>query len=441
MKDTPYNILQRVRGSIHPIRKGVPDDIFLAAASFEARSTAGANLFDPQAFDHALIFRYADTLDSNAGYEYSKLLSKTINKKRNKSSKVILCNYEQPLDVINCIDSWIPDISISSTQLYITIDITCFTKLHLILLFDYIGRKLSGSVIRIVYSEPLTYADSVGKALSYGIKDTVYFPIHSGRSEGKKAALIAFLGHENSRVEHIIDELEPDETILILARSGYTPDMVRTSESKNAFLLRQVNISSRFKLAQCSARDFRSVVQLLQSIVGHLLDEHFDTFFIAPLGTKLEAIGVSLFLGINENLRQVIAYSIPKRYEKSAYSMGIGRVWQALVDSSEKIETSQLIEVSGNYYTNPFEIPVKFSTKISGSARIKILHAIKEMRHLGLGKEFANKDISTILVCDGYLNEQKFGGSSFTEEEVLRIQEDRGKICFQITREDLGLVL
>ena len=61
----------------------------------------------------------------------------------------------------------------------------------------------------------------------------------------------------------------------------------------------------------------------------------YDTVYIAALGTKLQALGIDLLRRLELPVRLLLAYSIPRRYERGVYSQGSGPTY--LMDLGDEV--------------------------------------------------------------------------------------------------------
>jgi len=342
--------LQKVTDVVEPQNGERPDVLFLVASSFEPRSVRAANLLKEGSSRYSVIFQYEDTLDSTVGIFNYNGLKKQLQKSGIEPPDNLLCKFSEPYSALQQLDLWFENHPAIPEKLVVTIDITCFTKLHLLLLLEYIESRFPQCRIRILYTEPLSYATAFGRSLSYGIRDVIYLPLNSGNSVGERSALIIFLGHEEVRVERIIEEIEPDETILILGQPGFSPEMSWMSEKKNRYLINRAKYNPQFRLAYCSTRNFREVAGLVHSLILNLRDKRdFGTFYVAPLGTKLQALSLHYVRHLLPHTRMILGYSIPKRYEKSLYSQGFGPTYSAHLTPIQALPTSEIVETEGVY--------------------------------------------------------------------------------------------
>lgn len=326
MEDTLISI-ERVK----PIRKNEPDDLFLTTSSFEIRSRKVPKLIDTVAFKNSIIFQYKDTLDTLQGLANTDFINSKLEKASYEKPFILKCNYKDAYGLLEVFHLWIEKKGFDLNKKYITIDITCFTKLHLLLLLKYLREKGKDNKIRILYTKPLVYASMIGKDLSYGISETFYIPLLSNQNGKDKEALLLFLGYERLRSYHIWQETEPEKTILLTGKPGFTPEMTIKSIRMNKDLLERVNYDESFSKRECSTTNFANVKNVLKGIIDELSKEGFGVFYIAPMGTKLQALGIDLLIQELKEGKVIIAYPTPKRYEKGCFSEGVGDTFSAIL--------------------------------------------------------------------------------------------------------------
>ena len=174
----------------------------------------------------------------------------------------------------------------------VTIDATCFTKIHLLLLLQYLHMELGTRRVRVCYTEPLSYATAFGRALSYGIERTVYLPYQPARHESTGVGLVAFLGHERLRLERIVQELEPDVSVIVFGEPGFARNMQDYSRRVNGSLIQRSRYDGQYRLVTASTKDPFAVARMLRDEVEKIRASGYDTVYIAALGTKLQALGI-----------------------------------------------------------------------------------------------------------------------------------------------------
>lgn len=297
----------------------------------------------------AVVFQYEDTLDSLQGLANTGRVRTALETARCDSLHVLPCEFSKPFSVLRVLQGWLEREYTNSAEPHITIDITCFTKLHLLLLLKTVEERLPQARIRVVYTEPLAYATAFGKSLSQGILDTFYLPLNSGDKWGERSALVIFLGHEPSRALRVIEEVEADETVLIHGTPGFCEDMSSVSERLNRHLLHQARYNAEFKLATSSAYDFLTTAELLCGILHKLREKNIDTFYLSPLGTKLQALAIDYLRRLEQSSRLILAYPAPLRYERKYYSQGVGPTYTALLIPAPRISQAIVREIDGSY--------------------------------------------------------------------------------------------
>lgn len=298
--------------------------LYIVAGSFESRSVRATELLPAGGLRDAVVFSYEDTLDSVMGRYHSMRIRQELHAKGMESINVLGCHFSDPFSVVRNFHTFVctgrlrPDIET------VTIDTTCLTKIHLLLLLQYLEERMRIITINILYTEPLSYATAFGKQLSYGIERTVYLPYQSKTHRSRGVGLIAFLGHERLRVERIIQELEPDVSVIILGQPGFSKEMYDDSRRINDTLLQRSLYDKQYQLAHVPANDIVASQDTLIQQIEQIQERGCDTIYFAPLGTKIQAMSIEMIRRLELPVRMLLAYSIPRKYEKSMYSQGIG---------------------------------------------------------------------------------------------------------------------
>lgn len=314
---------------------GSLDDLFLVASSFEPRSVRASTLWSEGALARAVVFNYEDTLDTVIGRHHARQIRRHLSKKHNARVHTLPCHFMDPYSVVRVFGAFLGRESWPNSVPAVTIDATCFTKIHLLLLLQYLHMELGTRRVRVCYTEPLSYATAFGRALSYGIERTVYLPYQPARHESTGVGLVAFLGHERLRLERIVQELEPDVSVIVFGEPGFARNMQDYSRRVNGSLIQRSRYDGQYRLVTASTKDPFAVARMLRDEVEKIRASGYDTVYIAALGTKLQALGIDLLRRLGLPVRLLLAYSIPKRYERSMYSQGSGPTY--IMDLGEEI--------------------------------------------------------------------------------------------------------
>ena len=306
-----------------------PRDLFVVASSFEPRSVRATSLVACEAFNRAVIFNYEDTLSTIIGLHNATQIRAHLAAQRISRTDVLPCNFSDPYSTISAFDAFATAEKLRDSVRSVTIDTTCFTKIHLLLLLQYLENSLGVKELEICYTEPLSYATDFGKQLSYGVDRTVYLPYQPVWHRSKGIGLIAFLGHERLRLERIIQDLEPDVAVVIFGEPGFTQNMQDYSRRVNKSLIHRATYDKQYRLAKASTRDIDAAATVLRDQIDLLRTEGCDSVYLAALGTKLQALSIEMIRREKIPVRILLAYTIPKRYERAMYSQGSGPTYSA----------------------------------------------------------------------------------------------------------------
>lgn len=296
--------------------------LFLVAGSFEPRSVRASSLLHGDV-DRAVVFTYDDTLDIESGRRNTREIEACL-RQRSRALDVLHCQVGDPFSVVRVFHTYVTRERLVGAVRSVVLDATCFTKLHLLLLLRFLSDWLGVEDTRICYTKPLVYATAFGKELSYGVRKTVYLPYRGTGRADAGTGLIAFLGHEPRRLDRIVQDLEPDLCVFVLGDPGFTADMVTYSKGANASLIRRAEYDRHYRQAVAPADDIERCVDVLVEQLHALHEDGCGDVYIAPLGTKLQALAVDVLRRRQDAGRLSLAYAVPDRYERRSYSQGFG---------------------------------------------------------------------------------------------------------------------
>ncbi len=310
--------------ALDPVNRIDGDDaaLFLVAGSFEPRSVRAASLLDGSV-GRAVVFAYDDTVDSESGRRNTRVIQDCLHGKT-QAVDVLACKVSDPFSAVRAFHTYVTRERLVGSVRSVVLDATCFTKLHLLLLLRFLSDWLGVEVTRVCYTKPLVYATAFGKELSYGIRKTVYLPYHGSERARSGTGLIALLGHEPRRVERIVQEVEPDRCVVLIGDPGFTEDMAEYSKRANASLIRRANYDKHYRHAVAPTDDIEQCVDVLAEEINTLHEDGCGNVYVAPLGTKLQALALDVLRRRNDIGRLSLAYAVPDRYERRSYSQGFG---------------------------------------------------------------------------------------------------------------------
>lgn len=296
------------------IESSLPDDLFIASVSFEPRClNVSFNLKDGYKARNILLVRYygEDALKEKHQTRLKEILNQYLEDPLQKIEPVYFDKYD-----FTRFTQFLSDFSRENPSLErITIDISTFTKLYLLLLLQSIRNYYPNAKIRLLYT-PGYYETK--QNLSWGIKDIICLPWF-GDIEGIEKLediLILLLGYEGERAYAIWKYIEPKLTVAVIGSPpGYHGGDL-PSRSANRFILE----SSNTEKEEIPALDPNCTKDLLNRWYH---DKKYENcmFSIAPLGTKMQTVGLFLFFEENNNpSRTQIVYAYPLFYNKKKYT-------------------------------------------------------------------------------------------------------------------------
>ena len=310
--------------------------VYLTASSFEPRSVRTTRLLDPGTFSDAVIFNYEDTLDTAMGRHHVEHLKGILTSKGKAPPFVLRCRFSNPYSVVRSFASLALAENWLERRRSFTIDMTCFTKIHLLLLLKYFGDHFSYHPIRVCYTEPLTYATAFGRELSYGIDRTVYLPYQVKKHASRGVGLVAFLGHERLRLERIVQEIEPDLTVVVLGDPGFSYPMSQYSKRVNSTLIHRADYDGHYRIVSSPANDVSATADVLSESIEAVRSLGCDSIYLVALGTKLQALSIEVLRRRGISGRLILGYSIPKSYERNMYSQGSGPTYVGVLSSCNR---------------------------------------------------------------------------------------------------------
>lgn len=303
------------------------DGVYMVAGSFEPRSVRATSFLPSGEFQTAVIFNYEDAHSSAMGRHHVTLMRSDLKQKRIDNVLMLGCQFDDPFAITHALRTLVVSGAVNLPMTSVTIDVTCFTKLHLLLLLQYLEDECGTLEIKVLYTEPLSYATAFGRQLSYGIHRTVYLPYRPCLHRSMGVGLVAFLGHERLRLELIVQELEPDISVAILGNPSYSDNMRDYSRQVNQTLIHRSSYDRQYRVIEAPTNDVFKSRDILIREVSKLRGDGCDSIYLAALGTKLQALGIHLLRRSELQVRLLLAYSIPKKYERNLYSHGFGSTY------------------------------------------------------------------------------------------------------------------
>ena len=205
----------------------------------------------------------------------------------------------------------------------VLIDISAFTKRHLLMVLRWLDDIGLWDQLHVVYSEPDDYLVSECVPLSFGLASLQPVPGFSACPDlSRPVHLMLFLGYEGDRALAAHEQIQPTKTTVAVSHPPYRPEWRGRTERFNQDLLTLVG-----------EREIRRTDGLDPDAARATLAEVFGgsgrsgvARIVCPLGTKPQT------LGIYDYVRQAddppaIVYADPLRRNHAFFSAGIGQTW------------------------------------------------------------------------------------------------------------------
>lgn len=309
------------KDDIPTIEKNRPDDVFITCASPEKRCLGSITKFSDYRVKMSYVFEYShENIDRSRNLkEMKKHLSKI------SKVKIIKTREENPIPGIHSLLKDIPT-QIQDGSPMITLDISTFRKNHLLILLKALDLKGMLKDTRIVYTEPVDYGHALDRSLSFGIKDISVITTFTGLfNPSKDIQLVLFLGYEGDRAFGLLDNLDPHDCIVIIAKPAYRKSWEGRTEKLNNAIIKTVG---RNNVKYIDSRDPAKVAMQLKEILSEPQNtkERFN-HYIAPLGTKPQTLGIYYYVSKYGKDASII-YASPLRHNHKYLSNGIGPTWE-----------------------------------------------------------------------------------------------------------------
>lgn len=306
---------------IENIRKNEPDDVFICCGSPEERCKGTIRkLASDYKANAVFLLRYTN--------HESPKRKENIKEMRERLKKVghiidFVIDEEKPIPVMQDIIQHIEKYTSDRAQPRLTLDISTTIKWHLLILLKAIDLKNNFKEVRFLYTEPEDYMTDLFQPLSFGIRQIFPIPTYSGNYDfSKDSLLILLLGYEGDRALALLEETDPAECLLLIAKPAYHKEWERRTEAMNKGI---INIVGQPSIEYIHSRNPVKVAQQLNEILSKPKYLSYNRI-ISPLGTKPQTLGLYLYLSTNP-ANTVLIYGTPSRHNELFYSRGIGRSW------------------------------------------------------------------------------------------------------------------
>lgn len=206
----------------------------------------------------------------------------------------------------------------------IVLDISVFTKRHLLMMLRWLDDEGYWERLCVVYSEPEDYDVSKYIPLSFGVSSIQQIPGFSACPDlSRPLHLVLFLGYEGDRALAVYDHIQPMQTTLMIPYPPYKPAWIGRTEDFNADLL---TIVGKTPVVKVDSIDPDGTYQALLDILGDGSLIGQNAKLICPLGTKPQTLGIYNYLRRCAD-PPAIVYASPLRHNHNFFSHGFGTTW------------------------------------------------------------------------------------------------------------------
>jgi len=197
------------------------------------------------------------------------------------------------------------------------------------------------AVVRVIYSEasiyhptrheytskPSAWTGETSLGLERGVSNVAVSPDHSGHHlDPLPDCVVLFPTFKPERSRAVLSFVDPslvttpgDNVIWLLGAPHLTEDAWRLD------VMREVNgIGTHLPQHVVSTFDYKETLSLLESL--HAARARHFKISLSPLGSKMQALGCSLFHYLHPDVR--VIFATPEEYNASQYSEGCKATWQ-----------------------------------------------------------------------------------------------------------------
>jgi len=301
---------------------GIPDSFFITCASFEERCLGvPQRLSERLQFERGYVFVYEDPSEKRE--QNLRKLEALLTLKGHFEK--ISTSENNPLPAIGRLYNELKSFKekVELAHFVITLDISTFTKRHLLLLLKNVDDLGLWNKLRIFYTEPKKYVTDLYLPMSMGIR--TISPISgfiSSSSPNLPLLLIIFLGYEGDRAMAIYENLDPEDTVLIVPKPAYHKEWESKTEKMNRPLIRMIG---ERKIEYAHSLNPLNATHSLERITKRFNPSKWK-WIIVPLGTKPQALGLYFFWREHPNTFSII-YAQPLKHNERFFSTGIGKTW------------------------------------------------------------------------------------------------------------------
>ena len=301
-------------------RSGQPDDVFICCASFEERCLGTLRRFDNYQYNQGYVFVYDEPDERREHHlqEMERILRSTGPFRRISASE------NNPVPSIAQLGQELRQLNLIPANSIITLDITTFTKRHLLLLLMHLDQLGFWKALRLFYTEPEDYVTNLYLPMSIGLRQIKpILGFVNTQCLNKPSLLVIFLGYEGDRAMALFNNQDPNEILLIVPKPAYHKEWEGRTEQMNRDL---ITLIGEEKIKYAHSQNPQEVALALSDLLGGNGEYNLEDWkcTISPLGTKPQAVGLYLFWRKYPGQFSIV-YAQPRKHNEPFYSTGVGK--------------------------------------------------------------------------------------------------------------------
>ena len=206
------------------------------------------------------------------------------------------------------------------------LDLSCFTRMHIIALSDFISLAGSKHHISLAYTSPENYSTFRAKPRD-AWKDLLIFPLGEPKGGGHDeipSRGIILPGHEGDRLQLSLAEAEPSGGSILIADTPQRPDWRHACERRNASVINRLTSSalSDWRIERVTYGRMKHVSAIVQVEVDHALTSGSCPAVVFPFGPKWMLFAATSQLSRKYRDHTWFVYAVPTKHDD--YSEGVG---------------------------------------------------------------------------------------------------------------------
>jgi hypothetical protein len=315
---------------VAPISPNKPDDFLILSSSWEERCLGFAQRAKHYQCDNILLNVYENKTDRKEEnlIELRRLL------KSKGNLQLITSKQSNPIEGIRRMLKLIKESNVDQPS--ISIDVSCFTRKHLLLLLNCLDTNELLGNSNFYYSQPTDYYINENSTNAEGIRSISEIETFSGENfSSRDTILILFLNFEGRRAIALWNELQPHKTIPVVPYPSIKDGWLEVLKDQNKLLLSTLN-QSWDSIEKAHPLNTESAKSLLEKVINNRDSNGIPTceynYIIAPMGTKAQVIGIYKFWRMYPDNVSIVYPSPIKYNEIPEDKFPTEKVW--LIDKS-----------------------------------------------------------------------------------------------------------